>query len=378
MAMYNFKQPPRVSSLLYMINGKPVNSKINTVVDFISVFGIVCGVSLSLGTGTMQMAAGLNIICGIEETKLVWLIVEVVVVAGFLLMSIGGIRKGIKIVTDQNLRLYIIILAVVTLVGPTLYIFDMFVESNGLTFGKWFENITYTGGIDGNERALNWQIWQWISVACFSPITGLFFAKISYGRTLREIAIGTSLIPSVFVSIWFTVFGSYAFHLQSNGILDLWGKMEEQGMQATMFELFRTLPGGMIWCVVFMVVIYISFVTLASSATTSAGFVTTTIDRPVREDEEPPMWIKCTWAGIMAACAYIFISFAGIDGAKAISNIGGMPVMLFSAIVAYGVWQVRKRLKEYDERCALNPDLESETEAIEGTCAEVCACAENE
>lgn len=345
-AMYNFKQPARVSSLLYMINGKPVNDKVNLAVDLISVFGIVCGVSCSLGTGTMQMASGLNMIFGIEINNILWLIVEAVVVAGFLLMSIGGIKKGIKVVTDKNLQLYIIILVVVIVVGPTLYIFDMFTESLGLTFGEFINNIGYTGGIDGNERALNWQIWQWISVACFSPITGLFFAKISYGRTLREIAIGTSLIPSIFVSIWFTVFGSYGFNLQTSGELDLWEKMQEQGMEATMFELFRTLPGGMIWCVIFMFVIYISFVTLASSATTSTGFVSTTIDRPVGKDEEPPMWIKCTWALIIAASAYIFISFAGIDGAKAISNIGGMPVMLFSALVAVCVLLVGKRLRE--------------------------------
>jgi glycine betaine transporter len=342
-AMYNFAQPARVSSLLYLVNGKPANSKLCLAVDIICVFGIICGVSCSLGAGTMQMAAGLNTVFGISVNRLLWLIVEIVVVAGFLLMSVGGIAKGIKIVTDRNLELYIVILIVVCAFGPTLYIFDMFTESTGVTFGTMIQSITYTGGIDGNDRAINWQIWQYVSCECFAPITGLFFAKISYGRSLKEVVAGTMVIPAVFTAFWFAAFGSYAFDLQTSGALDVWAKFQELGMEATMFEVFKTLPGGIIWCAIFLVVIYISFVTLASSATTSAAYVTTITTRPISEDEEPPMWIKCTWGAIMAASAFIFISFAGINGAKSIANIGGMPAVLLGGVSAYCVWQISKR-----------------------------------
>lgn len=99
-AIHNFGQPSRVSSLLYLVNGRPANSKLNLAIDLICVFGIICGVSCSLGAGTMQMAAGLNTVFGIEVNRVLWLIVEVVVVVGFLLMSVGGIAKGIKIITD--------------------------------------------------------------------------------------------------------------------------------------------------------------------------------------------------------------------------------------------------------------------------------------
>lgn len=345
-AIHNFGQPSRVSSLLYLVNGKPANSKLNLAIDLICVFGIICGVSCSLGAGTMQMAAGLNTVFGIEVNKLLWLIVEFVVVAGFLLMSVGGIAKGIKIITDRNLELYIVILIVVCICGPTVYIFDMFTESTGMTFGTMIESITYTGGIDGNDRAINWQIWQYVSCECFAPITGLFFAKISYGRSLKEVVAGTMVIPAVFTAFWFTAFGSYAFDLQTSGTLDVWAKFQELGMEATMFEVFKTLPGGIIWCAIFLVVIYISFVTLASSATTSAAFVTTITTRQIDEDEEPPMWIKCTWGAVMAISAFIFISFAGIDGAKSIAQIGGMPAVLLGGVTAYCVWQIGKYCRD--------------------------------
>lgn len=341
-AMYNFNQPARVSSLLYLVNGKPANSKLCYVVDLICVFGIVCGVSCSLGAGTMQISAGINTVFGVDVSKVLWLIVEALIVGGFLMMSIGGIAKGIKIVTDQNFRLYIILLVVVIVVGPTLYIFDMLTESTGMTFGNFVQSITYTGGIDGNKSVVSWMIWQFVSCACFAPITGLFFAKISYGRTLKEIVIGAMLIPAVFTAFWFVVFGSYAFDLQTSGALDIWAKFQDLGMEATMFEVFKTLPGGIIWCAVFLVVIYISFVTLASSATTSAAMVSSVQLRVVSEDEEPPLWMKSVWAIIMAVSAYIFISFAGIDGAKSIAQIGGMPSVLLGGVTAFCVWRIGK------------------------------------
>ncbi|WP_419025044.1 BCCT family transporter [Emergencia sp.] len=352
-AIYNYNQPSRVSSFLYCINGRPANSKLNTVIDVVCLFGIVSGVTCSLGTGTMQISAGLKSIFGIEVSNVTWLIVEVVIVLGFLLMSIGGIAKGIKIITDQNLRLYIIVLIFVAIVGPTLYIFDMFTESTSSTFGCFIESICYTGGIDGNDGPIFWMIWQYVSVAAFAPIVGLFLAKISYGRSLKEIAIGTMVIPALFTCAWFVIFGSLAFDMQTSGRFDIWGAMSELGMEATMFELFKQLPGGILWCVVFLVVIYLSFVTLASSSTTTAAMVSTVQLRAVSDDEEPPLWMKSTWALVMAVSAYVFISFAGITGAKSMALIGGMPSMLLGAACACCVWRIGRLKENYSEAAVL-------------------------
>ena len=132
--------------------------------DILCLFGIVSGVTCSLGTGTMQISAGLNSIFGIEPSKFVWLIVEIIIVAGFLLMSIGGIAKGIKIITDRNLELYILVLIFVIGFGPTLYVFDMFTESTSTTFGSFVQSICYTGGIDGNDGPIFWMVWQYVDV----------------------------------------------------------------------------------------------------------------------------------------------------------------------------------------------------------------------
>lgn len=373
LAMFNYKQPARVSSFLYCLNGKPVNNKVRNAIDIICVFGIVSGITGSLGTGTMQMSAGLNTIFGIEVNKGLWLVVEAVVVAGFLLMSIGGIAKGIKTVTDKNLDLYIIVLAFVVVTGPTLYICDMFVESTAMTAGTLVESICYTGGIDGNDGPIFWMIWQYVSVAAFAPVTGLFLAKISYGKTIREVAVGTMLIPTTFVCIWFTVFGSYAFNLQTSGALDVWGTMQTLGMEATMFEVLKQLPGGIIWCVVFLVVIYMSFVTMASSSTTTASIIGSVQLRPVSEEEEPPLWMKLSWGMVMAVSAYVFISYAGIDGAKSMAMIGGMPSLILGAVCAVCVWRISKMHGKLTAIAKAN-----DAESIQSCTANTAACKTEE
>lgn len=339
-AIFNHGQPMKTSSFLYILRGKPAGKAANIIVDIICLFGIVAGVTCSLGTGTMQMSAGLNSIFGIEVNKLIWLIVEVGVVAGFLLMSVGGIAKGIKIVTDQNLRLYYVIMILMVIIGPTLYIFDMFFESHGYMLNNFIQDITYTGGINGDDKPIFWMIWMYVSAAAFAPIVGLFIAKVSYGRTIREMVIGNLVMPALVTSAWFTIFGATAFDWQNTGVLDIWGKMNELGIEAAMWEFFENLPLGKIWQIVFFITILLSFVTLASSATTSASFTSMTATREIGEEEEPPMWMKVIWGVIMAVSAYVFISFAGIEGAKSMALIGGIPSLILAAIAAYCMWRI--------------------------------------
>lgn len=339
-AAYNYNQPMRTSAFLFFLRGKPANEKVDTVIDIICLIGIIAGVTCSLGTGTMQMSSGLNAIFGIDVTKVLWLAVEAIVVVGFLLMSVGGIAKGIKIVTDQNLRLYIIILILMVIIGPTVYILDMLTESTGQMFGTFIESITYTGGINGDDSPIFWMIWLYVSAAAFAPIVGMFLAKISYGRTIKEVAIGTLIMPSLINVVWFTVFGSMAFNMQTSGSFDIWGAIQELGLEAAMFQFFGQLPFGTVFQVVFWITIFISFVTLASSATTTTAIATMTQLRELKEGEEPPIAIKAFWAVLMAASAYVFISFAGIEGAKSFALIGGLPTLVLGGLAAICVWRV--------------------------------------
>lgn len=342
-AIYNYKQPERTSSFLYLLRGKPVNETINNIVDIICVFGIIAGVTCSLGTGTMQCSSGINAIAGVPVSKGLWLVVICLIVVGFLLMSVGGIAKGIKIVTDQNLRLYYIVMGLMLIIGPTIYILDMTFESTGFMFSNGIEMITYTGGLNGDTMPIFWMIWLYVSAAAFAPIVGLFMAKISYGKTIKEMVIGGMLAPAVVNAVWFCIFGGTALHWQETGKVDIWGAMQDLGLEAAMWQFFAELPAGKIWQIVFFLVIFLSFVTLAASSTTSAALTSMIPTRETTEEDEPPMWIKLVWGLIMAVSAYTFISYAGIQGAKSMALIGGMPSLILAALAGICVYRIPKQ-----------------------------------
>ena len=339
-AIYNFKQPIRTSSFLYLLNGKPAKPWINNVIDIICLIGIVAGVTCSLGTGTMQMSSGLNAIFGIPVNNFTWLIVELGVVAGFLAMSVGGIAKGIRIVTDQNLRLYYIVMIIMLIIGPTVYILDMFTESTGFMMNHFIESVCYTGGIDGNDMPIYWMDWLYISAVAFAPIVGLFIAQVSKGRTLREMVIGNWIMPALVNTAWFVIFGAMAIKKQSDGTQDIWGAIESLGLESAMWQFFGDLPAGIVFCIVFFVVIYLSFVTLASSSTTTAAVTCMNQVRKLRDGEEAPLWMKAIWALVMAVSAYTFITAAGITGAKSAALIGGMPSWILLGVAGFCLWRV--------------------------------------
>lgn len=366
-AIYNYGQPERTSSFLYLLKRKPVNNGVNILVDIICVFGIVAGVTCSLGVGTMQMSSGLNIIFGIDISKALWLIVIMGVIAGFILMSIGGIARGIKIVTDQNLRLYYIVMGAMIIIGPTLYILDMLFESTGYMLSNGIEMITYNGGINGDTLPIFWMIWLYVSAAAFAPIVGLFMAKISYGKKIKEMVIGGMLVPAIINLIWFSIFGGAAIHWQETGKFDIWGAISDLGLEAAMWKFFGNLPGGIfLWGIVFFIVIYLSFVTLAASSTTSAALTAMVATRKVSETEEPPVWVKVVWGAIMGISAYIFISYAGIDGAKSMALIGGMPSIILAGIAGICVYRIPKKDIAIFKRAAELEALEEVEEKIAG------------
>lgn len=333
LAAYNYGQQLRVSSFVYLLNGKPARTWVRNLIDILSVIAIVAGVTSSLGSGIMQIGSGFNMIFGIPVTKMLWLIIAVGIVAFFVLTSISGVERGISKLADLNFYIYVVVLAFVFIVGPGKYILSLFTESMSYLFGNIIETAGYTGVLDNATWTKDWPFWQFVGASGFAPIFGIFFAKISYGRTIKEIALGMGVIPAFFNVIWFCIFGGYAFHLQTSGKYDVWQGILDKGAEASMFDLLRTLPLGSILVVVFLVIVIISFVTMANSTTTSVALVSTTTKLNSDGSGEPPTLIKFVWGALMGATAYTFISFAGIAGAKSAIQLFDFPLHVMTLIV---------------------------------------------
>ena len=359
LACFNYGQPMMISSFMFFAKGRPLSAAARHTVDILCVIAIVSGVACSLGTGTMQVTAGLNQLLGVPINKITWLIVIIAIVVAFVGTSYSGISKGIKWLGEQNLNLFLIVLGIIFLLGPSLYVLNLMVESSAYMVQNFLVDLNYTGYLDGKDWPVFWPMWLYVSCAAFAPMVGMFMATISYGRSIREVIIGCGLLPGLFNLVWFNVFGGTAFKMQIDGEFDIWGKIQTLGLESAMFEFFASFPFGGILVYVFLVVIFISFVTLANAVTTSVSIITTDTSTDILGRGEPSGLVKIAWGALMGVTAYIFISFSGIEGAKMAALIGGFPILLMTLFVAFCICRVLFGKTNAEEKFA-SDELKSE------------------
>jgi choline-glycine betaine transporter len=306
---------------------------------------IIGGVACSLGTGTMQVTSGLNNIFGVPINKGTWFIVAMTIVISFTISSYTGVKKGIKFLSDQNVKLFAIVLGFVFIVGPTTYILDIGTESIAGMFSSMFTRLNFTGGVTGDTWPVFWTMWMFVGTAGFAPLIGMFMARISYGRTVRDMLLAYWISPSIFIGAWFSAFGGTAIFYQKTGVSDLWGKLQEVGLEASIFEFFGALPGGGILVYVFLLTIFISFVTLADSMTSVIAIMSTDTAMDIRGKGEAPAVIKIIWAALMGITSYVFIAYAGIEGAKSILLITGFPIIVLCGFAIVSLYNVMFKYK---------------------------------
>lgn len=313
--VYNLGATYNVSSSLYPLLGDRVNGGLGSFIDLLCVFGIAGGVSASLGVASMQLGSGLGILANFVPNAKHWFIITVVIVVTFIISSYTGISRGVRWLSDKNAKIYILLLIYVFFCTQTKEILAMGTESMGFFAQNWIVQNTYLGVmVDGAETAM-WPTWwtinYWSFMITYTPLTGMFLAKIAQGRTLREFSLFNFVLPGLFGMLWFAIFGSAAIYMEANGA-GIHDAMVNQGTEATVFAFFNNLPFSTVLSVVFMITAFLSVVTLCDSMTTTISSIT--LEGSNVASEEPPAKIKVFWGVVMASLAFINILVAGITG----------------------------------------------------------------
>lgn len=329
LAVYNYGQKLSISSGLYFVMGDKCNGPVGKIVDVVSLFAIVGGISTSLGMGIMQVGSGISFLTGWEANAFLWLIIAVVIVVSFTASSAIGMDKGLKWLADQNVKLYAIVLLFILICGPTAYIFKIGTQGMGEFLTTFFAKSTYLGVDSGEDWSRWWSIFYWAVWIAYAPVVGVFLTRLCYGRTIREFLVVNLFGPALFGIIWFTVFGGTALDMQLSGSFDIASALAANGTESAVFAFFSQMPLGTLLVVVFLVVILISFVTMADSMTAASAILST---GDSGSDEEPPLFMKLVWGLIMGALAYVMICFAGVDGVKMLGTLASFP-LLFLMIV---------------------------------------------
>lgn len=339
LAYFSYRKglPMLLSSCLEpLIGRKGIEGPIGTIVNVIGVFATLFGLATSLGLGTMQLAAGLESIFGLTSGPFLWGIIVIVVGAVALISTSTGIDRGIKYLSQVNIVVASLLMLLVFLVGPTLFIFNIFTHSTGdyiqNIIGMSFRIDAAGEGTAGWAGA--WTIFYWAWWIAWAPFVGTFIARISRGRTIRNFVVGVMLVP-VFVSlVWFSVFGGAALYTEHFGA----GGIESQVAADSalgFFALLSALPPifglnlSTLLIVVAMFSVAVFFITSSDSGTYVNGMLTS------GGDPNPVLPLRIIWGVAQIGIAFILLRTEGLASLQTASIVGGFPFMLVMLLMLY-------------------------------------------
>ena len=339
LAYFHFRRglPLSIRSTLYPILGKKIYGGWGHTVDVLAVFGTMFGVVTSLGLGVMQINSGLESLFGIPNS----LTVQFIIIAFVTALACGslmlGLDKGIKRLSDINMGFTGILLAFMVILGPTLFIFDSFIENIGnylvalVALSTWGESYSNTDWQSG------WTIFYWAWWVSWAPFVGVFIARISRGRTIREFVLGVLLIPMLILFFWFTTFGGVAVHMELLAALDpaLVSPGLVEAVQAdtgsAIFKLVEYYPLTKPLTLLIVVMIVLWFVTSSDSASFVIDMLT------AGGDTNPPKIQRLFWATMEGLIAAILLAAGGLGALQAAAIVAGLPFALVIFVMMYAL-----------------------------------------
>ena len=318
-------RPVSIRWALEPLLGERVRGRLGDAIDVIAIVGTLFGVATSLGLGVKQIAAGLSnlgVVGEVDNTLLVVLIIVITAVAT--LSVVSGVGKGIKWLSNINLGMAALLLLAVLLLGPTLYLLRVLVQSIGGYFqnvvGLTFDTGAYTGqaGIDWQGA---WTIFYWGWWISWAPFVGVFIARISRGRTVREFVAGVLLVPTLVTFVWFAVMGGSVIKQAMEGGSDaLFDPAVGIVPENVLFNFLSGLPFGAVLSVIAVIVIAIFFITSADSGSLVIDMLAS------GGDTNPPKWSRIMWAGLGGVVAIALLLAGGLAALQTGAILTAIPV----------------------------------------------------
>lgn len=323
-AQFRKGEPGLLSKTLRPILGDKVDGPVGTIIDVLAVFATVVGVAVSLGMGALQINGGLHYLFGLPNNVWVQGIIIVVVTIMFIASAWSGISKGIQYLSNLNIRLGTILMIVALIIGPTVLILDMLTSSTGSLLNTFLANSFDTAALNPQKREWmsGWTLYYWGWWLSWSPFVGVFIARVSKGRSIREFVSGVLLVPALVSFIWFSVFGVLGIETGKKH-----KEIFEMSPETQLFAVFNHLPLGIILSIVALLLIASFFVTSADSATFVLGMQTS------YGSLEPASYIKVTWGVAQSLIAFILLFSGGDTGLNSLQSAAIISALPFSIVI---------------------------------------------
>ncbi|MFB4212637.1 BCCT family transporter [Shouchella sp. JSM 1781072] len=342
LAFFKFRReaPGMISATLSPI----MNTKGSTgkVIDVIAIVATVSGIATTLGFGAAQMNGGLSYLWGVPNTFWVQLIIILIITVIFLISASTGINKGIRILSNSNMILALVLLLFFMVFGSTIYSLNLFTDTLGRYIQRLPEMSFRISPLNEENRTWinDWTIFYWAWWMAWSPYVGTFIARVSRGRTIREFTIGVLLVPSLVGFIWFAFLGGTAIDFEMSGVTNLAPLATEQ----MLFGVLEAMPLSLITSVLAIVLIAFFFITSGDSATFVLGMQST------NGTLNPSTKIKFTWGIMLSAIAIVLLYSGGLQALQNTMIIAALPFSIIMILMAYSLIKALSQEKEEIEQ----------------------------
>lgn len=311
--------------------GKFTYGWVGKVIDILVIWSLVGGLGTSLGLGVPMMSAVIGEIFGVEQSLGLNIIIVLIWTVIYISSAYLGLYKGIRKLSDINVYLALVLALFVLIAGPTLFILSYFSNSLGLML----QNIVYmsfhTDPINQSGFPQAWTVFYWAWFAATAPFMGLFVARISRGRTIRELISNVLLWGTLGSWLYFAVFGGYTINLELNNILSVTDVLNNQGEPATVVAVLKTLPWSKIVLIFFAVLGFIFLATSLDSATYILAAIAT---KELKNGQEPARWNRLVWGVTMAILAVSLMVVGGLRVIQTSAVIVSVPVVIIYLLMA--------------------------------------------
>jgi len=334
-----------ISAALKPILGKHANGVMGTVIDVVAVIATVTGITTTLGFGAVQINGGLSYLFDVPSTILSQFFIILVITVLFMISALSGLGKGIKILSNANMILAFILFLLLFILGPTLFTLNLFTDTLGNYIQSFVSMSLRIAPLNEENRSWinSWTIFYWAWWIAWSPFVGIFIARVSKGRTIREFVTYVLLAPSLISFIWFSTFGGSAMLLEHDGIASISKLATEQSL----FGVLEQYPMSMGVSILAILLIGIFFITSADSGTYVLGMMTT------NGSQNPSNRIKIVWGVLLAVMALVLLYSGGLQALQNTMIVAAFP---FSAVMVLMTISLIKSLnKEATELRLQNP-----------------------
>jgi len=322
----------RASTSLHEILGaNGENSPIGRVVDLCVMIALVGGAGTSLGVIAPTIAASVAQLLGTETSFVLQMGVMAVCISLFAISVYKGLEKGIKRLSDLNVYLALGFLAFILIAGPTLFIIKNSTNTLGFMLDNFVRMMTWTDPVEKTGFVESWSIFYWAWWIAFAPAIGIFVARISRGRTIRQVILSMLAFGSMGCWIFYFILGNYSLYAELENVMSVTGVLAETDMYITVASVISTLPLGSLALAVFIVVSVISVATTYDSASFTLASTATS---KLREGESPARWNRLFWAGVLGILPIVMMVVGGLQIIRSGVLIASLPLLIIGVAMA--------------------------------------------